>query len=394
MIRRLTCLFISTLFIIILPFIFCINCEAKSSRTTINVYNWGEYISNGVDGTLDINKEFTKKTGIEVNYTTFQSNEEMFAKLSSGGADYDVIIPSDYMIGRLIENNMLQKLDFSKLSNYGLIDDKFKNLSYDPNNEYSVPYTWGLVGIFYNKKMVSEPEQEISWDILWEPKYAEKILMFDNARDAFNISLIRQGKSINSTNKNDWYGAGEDLKNQKPLVQAYVMDQIFDKMGNEEAALAPYYAGDAPLLMRSNSNIGFVIPKQGTMMFVDAMCIPIGSKHPTEAHQYIDFMCSTEIAKANIEYIGYSTPQKEVKELLDPEISQNDIYYPPEESFKNIEAIKNLPNEINILLDSLWIEVKTGKSGGLVQLVIVLLIFIAIYVFVLLNKRKLNKGLK
>lgn len=361
---------------------------------TINVYNWGEYISNGVDGTLDINKEFTKKTGIEVNYTTFQSNEEMFAKLSSGGADYDVIIPSDYMIGRLIENNMLQKLDFSELSNYGLIDDKFKNLSYDPNNEYSVPYTWGLVGIFYNKKMVSEPEQEISWDILWEPKYAEKILMFDNSRDAFNISLIRQGKSINSTNKDDWYSAGEDLKNQKQFIQAYVMDQIFDKMGNEEAALAPYYAGDAPVLMRSNPNIGFVIPKQGTMMFVDAMCVPIGSKHPIEAHQYIDFMCSTEIAKANIEYIGYSTPQKEVKKLLDPEVSQNEIYYPSEEAFKNIEVIKNLPNEINILLDSLWIEVKTGKSGGLVQLVIVLLIFIAIYVLVLLNKRKLNKGLK
>lgn len=359
-----------------------------NQKPTINVYNWGEYISDGTDNTLNVNKEFTKQTGIEVNYTTFQSNEELFAKLSSGGSDYDVIIPSDYMVNKLIENNMLAKIDFNNVSNFSLIDNEFMYPEYDPTNEYSVPYTWGTVGIFYNKTMVDEPKDEIDFNILWNPKYKDKILMFDNSRDSFGISLITLNKSVNSINPDDWYKAAEHLKAQKNLVQAYVMDQIFDKMGNGEAAIAPYYSGNAALLMKSNPNIDFVIPKSGSTKFVDAMCIPASSKNKREAEKYINFMCSTKIAKANIEYIGYSTPQKEVKQQLDPSISQNKIYYPDNDVIESSEVFVNLPAEINSLSDSLWVDVKTGGENNPVMLVVVIVAFLIFYVLILIYKKK------
>ena len=202
--------------------------DKENEENSINVYSWGEFIANGTDGNINVNKEFTKRTGIKVNYKTFQNNEELFAKLVGGGADYDVIIPSDYMISRLIENDMLAPLNFDNIPNYNLIDEKFKNLNFDPQNKYSVPYMWGLIGIFYNKKEVSIPESEINWDILWETKYKNKILMFDNARDSFAISLLRLGYSLNTTEPSKWREAADELIKQKPLVQAYVMDQIFD----------------------------------------------------------------------------------------------------------------------------------------------------------------------
>ena len=365
-----------------------VSAESKSSKITINVYNWGELISNGTDGTLDVNKEFTKRTGIEVNYTTFQSNEELYAKLVSGGANYDVIIPSDYMIGKLIERDMLRKLDYNAIPNSTKIDDKFKNLSYDPQNEYSIPYTWGVVGLFYNKNIVKEDEDSLSWDVLWDEKYKDDILMFDNSRDAFGISLIRLGKSVNSTNEDDWNLAADELKKQKPLVQAYVMDQIFDKIGNGEAALAPYYSGDAAVMLKNNPDIGFVIPKEGTTEFVDAMCIPKESEHPDEAQLYINFLCETEIAKANVEYIGYSTPQKEVKELLDSEISNNPIFYPSDEVLAKAQVFNNLDPNISALLDKLWVEVKTGSNGNAMGLVVVLLGFVMVYFAVVIYKKK------
>lgn len=371
-----------------------IDVYAKFSNAAINVYNWGEYISDGTDGSLDVNEEFTKKTGINVHYTTFQSNEEMFAKLSSGGADYDVIFPSDYMIGKLIENNMLAKLDFNNIPNFSKIDKSLLNPEYDKLNEYSVPYTWGTVGIFYNKNKVTEPENEIGWDILWNPKYKGQILMFDNSRDAFGISLIRRGKSVNTENEQDWYDAANDLAEQKPLIQAYVMDQIFDKMRNGEAALAPYYAGDAAVLVKDNPDIGFVIPNEGTTKFVDAMCIPAGSKNKKEAEAYINFMCETYIAKANIEHIGYSTPQREVYEQLDVEIKQNEMFYPNDEILEKSEVFKNLPDNISALVDNLWVEVKTGGKGNTKALIAVFLGFIFLYLFIIVYKKLISKSEK
>lgn len=360
----------------------------KKKKVTINVYNWGEFISDGADGTLDVNEEFTSRTGIEVNYTTFHSNEELYAKLASGGASYDVIIVSDYMVSKLKSKNMLKKLDFGNIPNFSLIDENFRCPSYDATGEYSVPYAWGLVGIFYNKNIVKTDPAQIGWDILWDEQYKNQILMFDNSRDAFGISLIRLGKSVNSTNPDDWRLAAEELSRQKPLVQAYVMDQIFDKMANSEAAVAPYYSGDAVTLMKDHPEIGFVIPKEGTTKFVDAMCVPLSSQHPSEAEAYINFMCSTEIAKANIEKIGYSTPQTEVKKLLAPEISENEIFYPSEETLAKTQVFSSLPDDLSVLLDNLWIKVKTGENASTAALILFFVGFILLYIAIVFRQKR------
>jgi len=363
---------------------------AAKSGETINVYNWGEYISNGVDGSLDVNKEFTKRTGIQVNYTTFESNENLYAKLVSGGANYDVIIPSDYMISKLTAEGMLEKLDFKNIPNFRYIDKQFQNPVYDPKNEYSVPYTWGVVGIFYNKKYVKEKVD--SWKILWDEKYAGKILMFDNPRDAFGIAQKILGYSYNSTDPAQWEEAAMLLKRQKPLVQAYVMDQIFDKMSSGDAWLAPYYAGDAATLVEDNPDIGFAIPeKEGTNFFVDAVCIPKGSRHKAAAEAYINFLCDPEIAAANVDYIGYSTPESAAKELLPKEVVDNPIFYPDQKILNRSEIFTNLPDDTNRLLDTLWAEVKMGGPGQTATLVAVLAVFLLVYLGILLYKRRKRK---
>ena len=359
---------------------------AAKTGVTINVYNWGEYISNGVDGTLDVNKEFTKRTGINVNYTTFDSNESLYSKLANGGANYDIIIPSDYMISKLIEEGMVEKLDFKNIPNFQYIDKQFRNQQYDKTNAYSVPYTWGVVGIFYNKKYVKEPVN--SWKILWDKKYAGKILMFDNPRDSFGIAQKILGYSYNSTNVEEWENAAKLLKEQKPLVQAYVMDQIFDKMSSGDAWLAPYYAGDAATLVADNPDIGFAIPtKEGTNFFVDAICIPTGAQHKKEAEAYINFLCDPEIAAANMDYIGYSTPETAAKKLLPEETVNNPIFYPEESILKKSETYVNLPEDTNMLLDTLWAEVKMGGPGQTATLVAVLLGFLLLYIVIVVYKK-------
>ena len=297
---------------------------AEPTGVTINVYNWGEYISNGTEGSLDVNAEFTRRTGIEVNYTTFDSNESLYSKLAGGGASYDVIVPSDYMISKLMNENMLAELDFSNIPNFEYIDKQFRNPDYDPENKFSVPYTWGTVGLFYNTDYVTEPVT--SWSILWDEQYSGKILMFDNPRDAFAIAQERLGFSLNSTDESEWEQAAMLLKEQKPLVQAYVMDQIFDKMESGEAWLAPYYSGDAGTLVENNENIKFIVPEEGTNYFVDAMCIPATAEHKKEAELYINFMCDPEISGANMDFVGYATPETAAKDYLDPDAVANPIY--------------------------------------------------------------------
>ena len=388
--KKKVCYFLLILFLII----FTAGCSNSNSNqeNVINVYSWGEFISNGIDGTIDVNKRFTEETGIKVNYKTFQNNEELFAKLIGGGADYDVIIPSDYMVSRLIENDMLEPLNFNNIPNYSYIDEKFKNLDFDPQNKYSVPYVWGVIGIFYNKDEVDEKEEKIDWNILWNSKYKNKILMFDNARDAFAISLLRLGYSINTSDCEAWKKAAKELIYQKKIVQAYVMDQIFDKMRNGEAVLAPYYSGDAATLLKTNPNVGFVIPKNGTNKFIDSMCIPKSSTHKIQAERYINFMCEPEIALANVEKTGYSTPHKEVYKRLSDDVKNNKIFYPDEEVINNSQVFVNLPKNINMLMDELWVEV---KSGGIYTepwlLVVILAVFGIIYllaVFIKKFKRK------
>lgn len=331
---------------------------AASTGVTLNVYNWGEYID---DEDMEVNKAFEHMTGIKVNYQTFDSNESMYTLIKAGAADYDVVFPSDYMVGKMKDEGMLAKLNFDNIPNYKYIDDQYKNLSYDPTNEYSVPYTWGTVGIFYNKKYVDEADLKQGWDILWNEKYSGKIFMFDNQRDAFGIALKKLGYSMNTTNKDEWQAAYEELVKQKPLVQGYFMDPVYDKMIAEEGWLAPYYSGDGSIMIYGedgNENIDFFVPDQGTNLFVDAMCVLQSSQHKTEAEQYINFLCRTEIAKANAEYLGYSTPHTEARKQLDPEVANNPVFYPAKEVLDKTEVFITLPQETNRLMDSLWIQLK------------------------------------
>ena len=334
----------------------------KNDNITINVYNWGEYIPNGEDDTIDLNAEFTKLTGISVNYSTYATNEELYAKLKGGAASYDIIIPSDYMISRMIKEDMLQPLDIDNIPNRKFIMDTFSNPGYDEESRYSVPYTWGTVGIVYNKDKTDLTEDEIDWDVLWNPDYSDQILMFDNPRDAFAIAESILGYSLNSENKKELRASAEKLKEQKKYVQAYVMDEIFDKMGAGEATFAPYYAGDAVSMMDEYDHLGFVLPKSGTNMFIDAMCIPKGAKQKEAAEMYINFMCEPEVAYAVADYIGYSTPNSGAYELLDDEVKEDGISYPDEDYLNNHTTIfRNLSDEANLYMQTLWTDIKSDR---------------------------------
>lgn len=341
----------------------CFTAKAAAADTgvTINVYNWGQYISDGTDGYLDVNAAFTEATGIQVNYMTFDTNESLYTKLKTGGSSYDIIVPSDYMAGRLIDEGLVQPLDFSNIPNYQYINEAYKNTAYDPNNAYSVPYTWGTVGVIYNKKYVDEADIG-SWDLLWNEKYAGKILMFDNNRDAFAIAESRLGYSLNTTDSVALTACAELLKQQKPVVQQYVMDQIFDKMTREEAWIAPYYAGDYLTMLEDNPDLGFYFPQEGFNLFIDCLMIPSSAEHKAEAEAYINFLLSPEVCGENLDYLGYSAPEDAAKEYMDPEVSSSEVAYPSAETLARSEAFLYLPTESNQLMDSLWLDVKTGDS--------------------------------
>lgn len=357
---------------------------------TLNVYNWGEYISDGSDDSTDVIKEFEEITGITVNYTTFASNEEMYAKIRSGGSQYDIIIPSDYMIARMINEGMVEKLDMSNIPNAELIDDIYKGLEYDPNDEYSVPYMWGIVGIIYNTTMV---EGEItSWDSLWDTKYSGNILMFSNSRDAFGIALQKLGYSLNTTDPEEIEAAYEELVKQKPLVQAYVMDQIFDKMEGGEAAIAPYYAGDAITMIDENPDLAFAVPNEGTNYFVDAMVIPTGSKNKEAAEMFINYMCEPFVSATNAEYIGYSTPETAARELLDLDDEVAAIAYPDDAVLANTEVFKVLPDDTNTLIDSYWTLLQSSETRESFAVPIILgAALIAAIAILIIRAKKKNK---
>ncbi len=328
---------------------------AAEETIVLNVYNWGEYIEQE---TIDMFEE--KYPHIDVNYTTFDSNEAMYSKIVSGAASYDIVIPSEYMISKLINEDMLAELDFSNIPNYSYIGDAYKNLSSDPENKYSVPYFWGTVVVIYNAAYVAEEDvKNQSLDLLWNEKYAGKILMFDNPRDSFGISLTRLGYSMNTENPDEWQAAAKALSEQKPIVQAYVMDAIFDKMEAGEAWIAPYYAGDALMMQETNTDIKFYIPSEGTNMFVDSMCVLKTSEHKKEAELFINFMCEPKIAAMNAETVGYATPNTEAQKLLDPEITGNELVYPLQDFLKkNTDVYINLSQKTQMLQSTLWTDLK------------------------------------
>lgn len=323
----------------------------------LNVYNWGEYISDGSYDMMDVNREFERLTGIHVNYTTFESNESMYSQLKGGGVSYDIIIPSDYMIERLKNEKMLKKIDVAKLRNYGYIYDKYKGLFYDRKNEYSVPYNVGMVGIIYNPELTGgEPEH--SWKVLWDEKYRNMSLNFSNPRDGFMTAQMILGQDLNTTNKKDWDAAANLLKEGKSVLQSYVMDEIYGKMETGEAAIGPYYAGDYLTMLENNEDLKFFYPDEGTNIFVDAICVPKSVKHYKEAMLYIDFLLEPEVALNNAEYIGYASPHKAVVENPDYYYYKNEILYPEPGKTPPTQYYHDIDPEIRSYYENLWIDLK------------------------------------
>lgn len=363
----------------------------QGKGVSINVYNWGEYISNGEDDSLDVNAAFEELTGIKVNYTFYATNEELYAKLRAGGASYDVVIPSDYMIGRMTKEGMLQPLNTANIPNLQFIDPKLLHMEYDPGAAYSVPYTWGTVVLIYNTTMVT-PETDVeTWDLLWNENYKGSILMFNNPRDAYGIALKRAGFGLNPENQEQIDKATEMLKEQKPLVQAYVMDEIFDKMGAGEAAIAPYYAGDALTMIDENPDLAAAFPREGTNIFVDAMCIPKDAKQKEAAELYINFLCEPAVSAANCAYIGYSTPNTEALALLDEEIRTNPIAYPGTDVIEKAEYFTLLPDDFNRALDAGWKELLSDDESFTFWLVPAVLLLAVVASAVLVVRKSIQK---
>ncbi len=333
----------------------------SDDRIVLNVYNWGLYMSDGEDGTLNVIEAFEKKYPyIKVNYTEYDSNEVMYSKLKTGGITVDVIFPSDYMVARMIHEGMLEKLNFDNIPNYQYIDDSYKNLAHDPDNEYSVPYTWGTVGIIYNTKYVKQ-EDVTGWELLWNTDYAGKVLMFDNSRDAFGIAQYLLGYDVNTTDKAQLQACADKLRElkEKHVVQQWVMDQVFASMENEEAWIAPYYAGDYLTMAEENENLAFYLPaEQGFNLFVDAMCIPTCCKEREAAELFINFLCEPEICGKNMDALGYSAPESAAKEFMDPEMANNPVAYPDAETLKKGTSFAFLPEEITRYVEELFMEVR------------------------------------
>ena len=374
----------------------CASAEAEKDYshlkgTTLNVYNWGEYISDGSYDTLDVNAEFEKRYGITVIYSNYESNENMYNKLSSGGANYDVIIPSDYMIARLVEEDMLEELDFSNIPNYKYIVDKYKDLYYDPENKFSVPYTVGMVGLIYNTTMVEgEPD---SWGALWDERYKGNILMFNNPRDAFGIAQFYLGQSVNTKSVEDWNKAIDALKAQNHLVSSYVMDEVFNKMERGDAALAPYYAGDFLTMYDVNPDLAFVYPKEGVNFFIDAMCIPKNAQNKEAAELYINFMLEEDIAVANANYICYASPHELVLESDDYDLKGDPVLYPAEEDVPKTEMFENLDYETQNYMTMLWNELKIEGNSNMdayigLSVTAVLIVAYATYRFIKKKRRE------
>lgn len=340
-----------------------------AAANEITVYNWGQYISDGTDDGLDVIKAFEEETGIKVNYLTFDSNESMYTKLKTGGTTFDVIIPSDYMIAKLISEDMLEPLDFANIPNYGYIDEAFRNQAYDPENTYSVPYTWGTVGLIYNKNYVSDEDAE-SWSCLWNSKYQGKLLMFDNPRDAFAIAESMLGYSFNTEDEQELKNCADLLATQSPVLQGYVMDQIFDRMERGEAWAAPYYAGDYLTMVEENPDLGFSHPKEGFNIFIDAMCIPKGCQNKEGAEAFINFLCRPDISAANLDYIGYSTPETAAKDYLDEEVTSSPVSYPDDETLARSESFAELGVEATQVMNDLWLSVKTSTSNTTLYLIL------------------------
>lgn len=333
--------------------------STRQDKITLNVMNWGQNIADGSDGTMDIIAAFEEAyPHIDVNYSEYASNEELYSKLSNGGLVVDLIIPSDYMIARMIKENMLLELDYDNIPNYANVMETYKNQAYDPENKYSVPYTWGTVGIIYNSKFVDEADVT-GWELLWNEKYAGQILMFDNSRDAFGVAQYMLGIDVNTTDKAELQQCADALIRQRPLVQQYVMDQVYSKMEDGNAWIAPYYAGDAMMMMENNPDLRFYLPEdQAFNLFIDAMCIPTCCQEKAAAELFINFMCDPEISGANMDYICYGSPIDGATAYMEDYLAESDVIYPPAEILERGQSYGFLPEDITRYVENLFLQVR------------------------------------
>ncbi len=430
--KKFAYLFVAVLILLMATSLFLTSCEESQQNSeipvenrekeTLYVYNWGEYISDGSDESLDVNaafEEYCRSLGrnVTVNYSTFSSNEDMYAKISSGSAFYDVIIPSDYMIQRMVKEEMLIPLNADKsieeaIPNYQYIDPAFRgdNVYYEDDSDYiySVPYFYGMIGVIYNTETVPENEENIgSWDLMWDADYQGDILQFNNSRDAFGTALYSLGYDVNTATEEEWREALELLVEQKNIVQGYVMDEIFNKMESGSAAIAAYYAGDFLSMYENNDSLSFFYPTRGrngaakTNIYVDAMCIPTTCRNQDLAMLYIDFMCSKEIGMANALYTYYASPLTTV--VNDPEYRETmeevhedalTILYPDAEEAVSSQAYMNLSGERLVMLNNLWEELKSESKIGVgiyVCCAVIVVVLIAFATYQILKKRRWAK---
>lgn len=341
----------------VLPTIVFAGCAP--SQKVLNVYNWGDYIAD------DVVKDFEKETGIKVNYATFSSNEELYAKLSGSSSQYDVIVPSDYMVERMANKGMLAEIDRSKLKNFSNVDEQFRNMAFDAQGKYSIPYMWGTLGIVYNTAKVTEPVD--SWSILWNEKYKKQILMYDSSRDSISVALIYKGLQPNATSDADLKVASDALLQQKPLVLSYTLDDTRDKILAGEASMAVVYSGDAVLIAQQAAEAGtpdkfaYSIPKEGSNIFMDNLCIVKGTPHMDAAMQFLDYMLRPDIAERNAEYIGYATPEKAAYDQLPDDLKAIPAYYATPEEQSRLTAYRDLGDEITAKYEDVWTRLKASN---------------------------------
>lgn len=403
--KRIACV---TVFIVAFLTV-CYALTGCGEKKTLNVYNWGVYISDGKDGSYDTVAEFEKYyekeygEKIKVNYTTFDNNEDMYAKITSGATSYDVIIPSDYMIQRMIDEDLLAKLDYGNIPNYQYIGENYRNLYYDEKNEYTVPYTYGVLGIIYNANVVDPAVvEEKGWSIFWDEEYAGKILMINNSRDAFGISMYDQGIDVNSTDKADWDKALSHLSETRDNIQAFVMDEVFNKMESGEAAIAAYYAGDYFTMadaQNDNVDLRFYQPPV-TNVFVDCMCVPKSAQNKELAEIFINFMLSKEAAVANAEYIYYACPNSQVVSdagYIEEMGDSMDILYPENFDFQtqlNTYGYRNLDTDTLRYINDLWEQLKidSSDSGSTVYIVIIAIAVVAVAAICFFTVRKKKRS--
>lgn len=331
-------------------------CGGAEDKGEVNVYNWGDYLAEGQDGLMNVLDEFEAETGIKVNYTTYETNEELYNMLKNSNVSYDVVVPSEYMITKLIKENLLLELNYDNIPNYSNISDRFKKLPCDPDGKYTVCYQWGVTAMVYDTTKVSKKPD--SWSALWDDNLKGDILMFNNSRDAMGIAMQLCGIDPSTCTKEDVDKAAEKLREQKPLLKNYVMDQVFNEMENSQAAISPYYAGDIAMMMEENEDLDYAFPKDGSNLFYDAMCIPACSKNKENAEAFINFMQKPEIAAENCRYLRYGCPNTAAVDLLEDEIKNSELTFPSDEYLDKCYTFSDVDDEVYAYMQEQFVKIQ------------------------------------